>query len=64
MLNLNDFILLKAIFNEQLHDAVLEKDADKILGIVNKRYQFELQNGFVQQEDLNVTLTGKALGTG
>ncbi|TVY09929.1 hypothetical protein [Paenibacillus cremeus] len=42
MLKLNEFILLKAVFNEELHNAVLTKDQTKISEIVNTRYQYEL----------------------
>jgi hypothetical protein len=56
MLNLNQFILLKAIFNEDLHHAVLAQDAEEINKIVNEKYQYELNNGFVEQEQLNTEL--------
>jgi hypothetical protein len=56
IMRLNEFVLLKSIFNENLHHAVLAKDAEKINEIVNENYQYELNNGFVEQEQLNTEL--------
>jgi hypothetical protein len=53
MLPLNDFILLKAIYNESLHNAVLLKDNARIEAIVHERYSFELKNGFVSMEAID-----------
>lgn len=53
MLNLNDFILLKALYNEQLHNAVLVRDRVYIHAIINERYSDELENGFVRLEAIN-----------
>jgi hypothetical protein len=59
MLPLNDFILLKAIYNESLHNAVLAKDKARIEKILNERYSFELQNGFVSMEPMDTDILYK-----
>ena len=53
MLQLNEFILLKAIFNESLHNSVLSKDAGKIQSILDERYTNEIYNGFVSLEPID-----------
>jgi hypothetical protein len=53
MLKLNDFILLKAIYNEQLHNAVLAKDRTSIVSIVKECYIGELKDGYVRLESID-----------
>jgi hypothetical protein len=53
MLPLNDFILLKAIYNESLHNAVLAKDKARIEAIVQERYANDIQGGFVRMEAID-----------
>jgi len=45
-MNKNAFILLKAIFSEELHNAVLSKDKNTIEYLLVTKYQFETENGF------------------
>lgn len=54
MLKLNEFILLKAIFNEQLHNAVLSKDERLIKEIVFNQYTFEVENGFISNVNAEI----------
>lgn len=54
MLALKDFVLLKAIFCEELSEAVLSRDEERILGILQERYSFELGNGFVVEGSLDL----------
>lgn len=51
MLTFNDFVLLKAIFNSSLHDAVQSKDKESILKIINSQYIYELENGFIKNHN-------------
>lgn len=54
MLKLNDFILLKATFNMELSDAVLNKDQEAIEELLNAEYAYEIENGFVKMEVIDV----------
>jgi hypothetical protein len=55
VLKLNDFILLKAIFCEALHDAVLAKDEGAIREVLDTRYEEEMDvsNKFVELEPID-----------
>lgn len=44
MLKTNQFILLKMIFDAELHDAVIAKDKNKIKTILNKNYEEEVSD--------------------
>ncbi|MGC6586165.1 hypothetical protein ACPV3A_14505 [Paenibacillus sp. Dod16] len=54
MLKLNDWILLKAIFNQRLHNAVLEKNEDRIFQLINDEYKYEKDNGFIGEEPIDM----------
>jgi hypothetical protein len=53
MLNLNDLILLKALYNEELHNAILSKDKAAIEAIVIECYLDQLKGGLSSLESLN-----------
>ncbi|WP_145142211.1 hypothetical protein [Paenibacillus sp. Y412MC10] len=54
MLMLNDWILLKAIFNQRLHNAVLEMNEERILNLINDEYKYEKDNGFIGEEPIDM----------
>lgn len=54
MLSFNEFVLLKAICSQELSAAVLGKNEKRVLSIIEERYSFEIENGFVSDEELNV----------
>jgi hypothetical protein len=54
MLKLNDWVLLKAIFNQRLSDAVLEKDEARIRQIIDDEYISEKENEFIKEEPLDM----------
>ena len=62
MLNIRDWILLKAIFCQELHNAVLAKDKEAVKKIILEHYEYEVNEGFiynvsgVDAEDTQVTL--------
>lgn len=53
MNKLNDYILLKAIFNEQLHNAVMSKDMEKIERLLKTRFAYEMES-FVEPEPIDI----------
>lgn len=48
----SDFILLKAIFCQELHDAVINKDEKTIKYLLATKYEFE--KGFYKHTDINL----------
>lgn len=52
-MKLNDFILLKAIYNEELSNAVLDENMKKIQEIIETRYDYELNMGFIEVETID-----------
>lgn len=54
MLQSNEWILLKAIFNPRLHQAVMDKNIEGIQSIIDKEYTLEVMNGFIQHEEINI----------
>ncbi|WP_158082350.1 hypothetical protein [Paenibacillus ferrarius] len=50
MLKLNDFILLKSIYSEDLHNAILKHDSAAMNTIVQRDYSEELEDGYVSLE--------------
>lgn len=48
MLDIRDFILLKAIFNETLHNAVMKEDKNWVKAIIIGYYTMECYEGFIQ----------------
>lgn len=54
MLKLNDWILLKAIFNQDLHNAILEKNEARIRRVIDERYIYEKENGFIEEEPVDL----------
>ncbi|OPH61759.1 hypothetical protein BC351_00515 [Paenibacillus ferrarius] len=53
MLKLNDFILLKAIYSEELHNAILKRDSAAMNAIVQRDYSEELEDGYVSLEAID-----------
>lgn len=53
MLKLNDFILLKALFDEKLSSAILSNDTEAMVEIIESDYNYEKYNGFIKDEPLN-----------
>lgn len=53
MLNIRELILLKALYNEKLHNAVLSKDKATIETIVIECYLDQLKGGLNGLEDIN-----------
>lgn len=53
-MNLTEFILLKAIFNKALHDAVLVKDKTMINHLLATNYRKEYENGFFVYTDIDL----------
>lgn len=54
-LKTNEFILLKMIFNQDLYNAVLAKDEQKIVSILNSKYSDEMNDkAFVIPEPINI----------
>ncbi|KAA9007343.1 hypothetical protein F4V43_02330 [Paenibacillus spiritus] len=55
MLDTNEFILLKALYDEDLSNAVLDKDIIRIDVILNsEKYEYEMKNGFVDYKPINI----------
>jgi hypothetical protein len=52
-IQLNDYILLKAIYDEQLHNAILAKDQASIEAIVNEYYTINLKYDMVRLETID-----------
>ncbi|MCM3130235.1 MULTISPECIES: hypothetical protein [unclassified Paenibacillus] len=53
-MKLNDWVLLKAIFNSRLHDAVMEKNEEGIHQLIDEEYSYEKDNGFFEVEPLEL----------
>lgn len=54
IMNKKEFILLKAIFNKELHDAILDKDLNKIEIIFKAKYKEEIEDGMVENTNLTI----------
>lgn len=49
-----DYIINKAIFNEQLHNAIIDCDEKEVTNIIMTRYQNEMELGFFKIEPLDM----------
>ena len=50
MLSVNDFILLRAIFDEQLHNAIQQYNKHQVYSILFDKYGRNIDNGEVDQD--------------
>lgn len=53
-MKLNDWVLLKAIFNSRLHNAIMDKNEEGIRQLINEEYSYEKDNGFFEVEPLEL----------
>ena len=53
MLSKRDFVLLKMVFDETLYQAVESESLTKLNQCLSSKYSYELENGFVTEEELN-----------
>ncbi|MDH6372833.1 hypothetical protein M2444_004662 [Paenibacillus sp. PastF-3] len=53
MLKLHDWILLRAMFDIEMSDGIMEKNEKKIRQHINDKYSYEMNNGFFEDEPIN-----------
>lgn len=51
---LNDFLLVKSMYNEELYESIIEKDVTKTISILTKDYRDELLDGFIKYESVDL----------
>lgn len=51
---LTDFILLRAMYNGDLSEAIFKKDENAIINEVFKKYLDDIYQGFVKLEEIDV----------
>jgi hypothetical protein len=54
MMTLHALILLRAIFNEELNNAVLAKDADKVIALIYPEYSADVAVGYITDGTLDI----------
>lgn len=49
-----DYVINKAIYNEQLHNAIINGDEQEVTNIIMTRYKNEMELGFFKVEPLDM----------